>query len=147
LVTPNIILNIENNNSHKIVGFEEYMATPLANKIYFSFDYNKQSKSEKIFDRQEMKLKDIELGSNNSLCVTTSNDKFGLLGVDGLIRILNTNGDILSVFGKDKDEERQFWDNTIHVSSEINRIKFSPNGEYLISGDKNGKVIIWRYEK
>jgi len=147
LVTPNIILNIENNNSHKIVGFEEYMATPLANKIYFSFDYNKHSKSEKLFDRQEMKLKDIELGSNNSLCVTTSNDKFGLLGVDGLIRILNTNGDILSVFGKDKDEERQFWDNTIHVSSEINRIKFSPNGEYLISGDKNGKVIIWRNEK
>ena len=97
--------------------------------------------------RQEMKLKDIELGSNNSLCVTTSNDKFGLLGVDGLIRILNTNGDILSVFGKDKDEERQFWGNTIHVSSEINRIKFSPNCEYLISGDKNGKVIIWRYEK
>jgi len=148
LVTPNIILNIENNNSHKIVGFEDYMATPLDDKMYFSFDYTKQSKSEKLFDNQEMKLKDIELGVNNSLCVTTSKDKFALLGVDGLIRILNMDGEILSVFGKDRKEtETEFWNNTIRVSSEINKIRFSPTGDYLISGDKNGKVIIWRSEK
>ena len=146
-VTPNIILNILNNNSHKVVGFEDYMATPLANQIYFSFDYNTQSESEKLYDIKERELKDIGLNENYSLCVTTSNDKFGLLGVDGLIRLLNTNGELLSTFGKDRNEEKTFRGKTIHLSSEINKIKFSPNGEYLISGDKNGKVIIWRNEK
>jgi WD40 repeat protein len=147
LVTPNIILNIENNNSHKIVGFEDYMATPLNDKIYFSFDYNKQSESEKLYDNKERELKDIGLNENYSLCVTTSNDKFGLLGVDGLVRLLNTNGELLSTFGKDRDEEKTFRGKTIHLSSEITKIRFSPNGVYLISGDKNGKVIIWRNEK
>jgi len=147
LVTPNIILNIENNNSHKIVGFEDYMATPLEDKVYFSFDYNDQSESEKLFDNKGLELKDISLSNNYSLCVTTSKDKFGLLGVDGLIRLLNANGKLLSTFGKDRNEEKTFRGKTIHLSSEINKIKFSPNGEYLISGDNNGKVIIWRNEK
>jgi len=147
LVTPNIILNIEKNNSHKIVGFEDYMSTPLDDKVYFSFDYNDQSQSEKLFNNKGFELKDISLNNNYSLCVTTSNDKFGLLGVDGLIRLLNTNGELLSTFGKDRSEEKTFRGKTIHLSSEINKIKFSPNGDYLISGDKNGKVIIWRNEK
>jgi len=147
LVTPNIILNIANNNSHKIVGFEDYMATPLNDKIYFSFDYNKQSESEKLYDNKGLQLKDIDLNENYSLCVTTSNDKFGLLGVDGLIRLLSMNGELLSTFGKDRSEEKTFRGKKIHLSSEINKIKFSPNGEYLISGDMNGKVIIWRNEK
>jgi len=147
LVTPNIILNIGNNNSHKIVGFEDYKATPLADKVYFSFDYNTQSESEKLYDITERELKDIGLHENYSICVTTSNDKFGLLGVDGLIRLLNTNGELISTFGKDRNEEITFRGKTIHLSSEINKIRFSPNGEYLISGDKNGKVIIWRNEK
>lgn len=147
LVTPNIILNIENNNSHKIVGFEDYMATPLNDKIYFSFDYNEPSESEKLYENKGLELKDIGLNENYSLCMTTSNDTFGLLGVDGLIRLLNTNGELLSTFGKDRSEEMTFRGKTIHKSSEINKIKFSPNGEYLISGDKNGKVIIWRNEK
>jgi len=147
LITPNIILNIENNKSHKIVGFEDYMATPLNDKIYFSFGYNKQSESEKLYDNKGLQLKDIDLNENYSLCVTTSNDKFGLLGVDGLIRLLSTNGELLSTFGKDRSEEKTFRGKKIHLSSEINKIKFSPNGEYLISGDMNGKVIIWRNEK
>jgi len=147
LVTPNIILNIENNNSHKIVGFEDYMATPLGDKVYFSFDYNNQSEAEKLYDNKGPELKDINLNDSYSLCVTTSNDKFGLLGIDGLIRLLNTNGELLSTFGKDRDEEIIFRGKALHVSSEINKIRFSPNGMYLISGDNNGKIIIWRNEK
>jgi len=146
-ITPNIILNIENNSSHKIVGFEDYMATPLDDKVYFSFDYNDQSESEKLYDNKGLELKDIDLNENYSLCVTASNGKFGLLGVDGLIRVLNTNGELLSTFGKDRNEEKTLRGKTRHLSSEIHKIKFSPNGEYLISGDENGKVIIWRNEK
>jgi len=146
-ITPNIILNILNNTSHKIIGFEDYMATPLNDKIYFSFDYNVQREAEKLYDTTGQELKDIVLNDSYSLCVTTSNDKFALLGVDGLIRILNGNGELLSTFGKDGDKVITFRGKTIHLLSEIKNIRFSPNGEYLISGDSNGKVIIRRNEK
>lgn len=146
-VTPDLILNMKTDSFISLGNYESYMGVPLNNTIYYYFDYNEPSESEKLLDIQTNTTKDFDLKNMYSLRASTSNDKFALLGVDGLIRIRNINGDLLSTFGKDRTEVITFRGKQIVLNSKIKTISFSQNGDYLISGDEEGKVIIWKTEK
>lgn len=146
-ISPNIILNIKSGSSLTLGNYDNYKGVPLKNKIYYYFDYNKSSESEKLFDLQTNTAEDFDLKNIYSLRASTSGDRFALLGVDGLIRIRNINGDLLSTFGKDRTEVITFRGKQIVLNSKIKTINFSQNSDYLISGDENGKIIIWKTEK
>lgn len=145
-VTPNIALNINTGSSSYIGNYSDYMGIYLSNKIYYFFDYDQQSETEKLFDIQSNTIINIESKNMYSLQVSTSKDKFALLGVDGLIRIRNLEGELLSTFGNDRAEVITFSGRQIVRNSKIRRISFSNNGDYLISGDEEGKIIIWKAE-
>lgn len=146
LVTPNIILNIHNKN-HKIIdGFEKHKSIAFDKMIYFYFDYNNESRPEKLYNLETTNVKNLNLKLYYTLNASRSRNRLALLGVDGLIRVINKNGDIISTFGKDRNEINTFRGEKINSFSNICQIGFSPNGEYLISGNENGKIIIWKYE-
>jgi len=90
--------------------------------------------------------KEFDLKKYYTITGTPSHEKLALLGVDGLIRVINEQGDLLSTFGKDRNEIMTFRGERIQVFSKINSIGFSPNGQYIITGDEDGKVIIWKFE-
>lgn len=90
--------------------------------------------------------KEFDLKNYYTITGTCSYDKLALLGVDGLIRVINKEGELLSTFGKDRNELMTFRGEKIQLFSKINSIGFSPSGQYIISGDENGKVIIWKTE-
>jgi hypothetical protein len=90
--------------------------------------------------------KEFDLKDYYTLSGRQSSDKLALLGVDGLIRVINEEGELLSTFGKDRSELIIFRGEKIQLFSKINTIGLSPAGQYIISGDEDGRVIIWRYE-
>jgi hypothetical protein len=48
--------------------------------------------------------KEFDLKKYYTITGTPSHEKLALLGVDGLIRVINEQGDLLSTFGKDRNE-------------------------------------------
>jgi len=145
-ITPNTILNLNSGESVSFGSFENYMGIPLADNIYFYFDYNESSELEKLYNIKTKETRDFDLEGMYSIDVSTSINKLALLGIDGLIRIKNLHGDLLSTFGKDRTEQIKFRGKQIDSNSKIQKISLSPNGDYLISGDETGKVIIWKSE-
>ncbi len=143
-ITPNIILNTKNLESENIKGFDSFRSIPFAHKIYFYFDYNNDSKPEKLFDTGTSEFKEFDSKEFYTLCASRSLNKLTLLGVDGLIRVINQKGELLSTFGKDRNEIITFRGDKVHLFSKICKIGFSPNGQFIISGDEDGKICIWK---
>lgn len=143
-IEPNIILNIRDTSAQLVRGFERYSSIPFSSSIYFHFNYNNDSRPEKLFDLKTYNSKTFDSKSYYTITATSSFDRLALLGVDGLIRVLNKEGELISTFGKDRNEVMTFRGEKIQLFSKICSIGFSPNGEYVISGDENGKVTIWK---
>jgi hypothetical protein len=66
------------------------------------------------------------------------------LGADRLIRVRSENGKTLTTFGKTKKESSIFRGKRLIKYSDITEIGISPNSDYIISGTKLGKIIIWK---
>lgn len=49
-IEPNIILNIRDTSTHIIRGFEKFSSIPFKSVIYFHFDYNNDSRPEKLYN-------------------------------------------------------------------------------------------------
>lgn len=143
-ITPNIILDIETFNFNTISGFEKYASIPFGEMIYFHFDYNIDSRKEKLYNITNSELKEFDSKEYYTFFASKSKDNLALLGFDGLIRVINQNGELLSTFGKDRNEWTTFRGEKFKLYSKICKIGFSPNGQYIISGNENGKVIIWK---
>jgi len=146
LITPNIVLNTNNLNAEVIKGFEKYSSIPFADKIYFYFDYNNESKPEKLYDIKTFETKELDSNEFYTLYASRSHNKLALLGVDGLIRVINKKGVLISSFGKSKNRSTSFRGEKIKRYSNICKIGFSPNSQYIISGDEYGKICIWKNE-
>lgn len=146
LVSPDNILNFKSEELSKVGNFDNYKAAFLNDRIYYHYDYNEPSEAEKLVDLNTNSVKDMAFEKMFSISVSTSKDKFALLGIDGLIRIRNLDGDLLSFFGKDRSEFTTFRGKQIVLNSKINTISFAENSIYLISGDKEGRVVIWKTE-
>jgi WD40 repeat protein len=147
MITPNIIFDIKSEKLIEIDGFNLYKGIPLKGKIYYYFDYTENSEAEKLFNMQTDSVLNINTVNTYTLEAATSDNKFALLGVDGLIRIRDLNGNLISTFGSDRPIVATFRGKKILLQSKISQIGFSPNGDYLISGDENGKEIIWEINK
>lgn len=145
-IEPNIFLNLADTSVQTIGGFEKFAGVPLNNSIYFHFNYNNDSRSEQLYNRATEKSKAFDSKAYYTLTATKSNDKFALLGVDGLIKVINEEGELLSTFGQDRSELITFRGEKIKLLSNIKTIGLSPNGEYLVSGEENGKITIWKNE-
>lgn len=146
-IEPNILLNIADTTVQVIRGFEKYSSVPLNNLIYFYFNYFEESRPEQLFNRETGISKVFDRETYYTIEATRSKDKFALLGVNGLIKIINEDGELLSTFGQDRSELITLRGETINLLSTIKTIGMSPNGQYLISGDESGKVIIWKTEQ
>lgn len=144
-IEPNITLNIRDTTATIIQGFEKYSSVLFKNVIYFYFNYNIGSRPEKLYNLETLNSKEFDLKNYYTITCAQSKDKLALLGVDGLIRVINSEGELLSTFGKDMNELITFRGEKIQLFSKIRNIGMSPNGQYIISGDENGKVIIWKY--
>ncbi len=145
-IEPNLVLNIRDSSTHIIKGFERYSSIPFRSAIYFHFNHNNDSRQEKLYNSATTHSKELSLNGFYTLTGTPTNNKLALLGVDGLIRVINEKGDLLSTFGKDRNEVMTFRGEKIRLFSKISSIGFSPNGQFIITGDDNGKVIIWKNE-
>lgn len=145
-VEPNIILNITDTTTRIIPGFDQYSSTPFNKNVYFYFNYNYTSRSEKLYNLQTSNTKEFDQKKYYTHTSSPSDDKLSLLGVDGLIRVINSNGDLLSTFGKDSNEVITFRGEQIQLFSNMCQIGMSPDAQFIVSGDKTGKVIIWKHE-
>jgi WD40 repeat protein len=145
-IEPSIILNIKDTSTQIIQGFERYSGIPFNSAIYFYFNYNNDSRPEKLFNLETAKSKTFDSRSHYTITGACSYDRLALLGVDGLIRVINTEGDVISIFGKDRNEVMTFRGEKIQLFSKICSIGFSPSGKYVISGTENGKVNMWKFE-
>lgn len=103
-IEPNIILNIRDTSAQIIKGFERCSSIPLRSAIYFHFNYNNDSKPEKLYNLVTSNSKEFDLKKYYTITGTPPHEKLALLGVDGLIRVINELGDLLSTFGKDRNE-------------------------------------------
>jgi len=142
-VTPNLILDIETLNIKTISGFEKYSSIPFGDMIYFYFDYNNESRQEKLYNIKTSELEEFDSKRYYTSFASKSNDKLALLGFNGLINVIDQKGELLSSFGKDRNESTTFRGEKFKLFSKICKIGFSPNGKYIISGNETGKVIIW----
>lgn len=145
-IEPNIILNIRDTSVQLIKGFERYSSIPFNSAIYFHFNYNNDSRPEKLINLETANSKTFDSKSHYTIAATCSYDRLALLSVDGLIRVMNSEGEIISTFGKDRNEVMTFRGEKLQLFSKICNIGLSPNGKYLISGDENGRVTIWKSE-
>ncbi len=143
-ITPNIILDVETLNFKTISGFDKYASIPLGEMIYFHFDYNIDSRKEKLYNITNSEIKEFDSKEYYTFFASKSNDKLALLGFNGLIKVINKKGELLSTFGKDRNEWTTFRGEKFKLYSKISKIGFSPNGQYIISGDEKGKVSIWK---
>lgn len=146
-IEPNIILNIRDTSAQIINGFERYSSVPFNSAIYFHFNFNNDSRPEKLYDLATSTSKTFDSKSHYTIETAYARDKLALLGVDGLIRVMNPDGTIISTFGKDRNEKMTFRGEEMQLFSKICCIGFSPTGQYIISGDEYGKVVIWRSEQ
>ncbi len=146
-ISPNIILNTNSMSYQVIQGFDKYSSIPFDEMIYFHFDYNAESRQEKLYNTKTAASIDFIQDKFYTLSATRSRESLALLGVDGLIRVIDKDGQLLSTFGRDRNELITFRGEKIKLFSKIIEIGFSPNGQYIISGDENGKVIIWKYKQ
>lgn len=142
-VTPNIVLDINTLDIELVDGFETYSSIIFDNMIYFFFDYNDKSRREKLFNRERGSSKEMDPKKFYTLAAARSKTKLSLLGTDGLIRVIDNEGILLSTFGKEKPEITTFRGERFKLFSKICKIGFSPNEKYIVSGDENGKVTIW----
>ncbi len=146
LITPNILLNISNYSSNVLPDYQDYKRSiPVGNKIfYFS---NLDIDFSKLVDYSTDNQNPINVKDSKCYRASYAVDKFAFLGIDGLVRICDFNGEISQKLGKDRTESVGTRDGGSRlIFSEIEEIKLSPKGKYLITGDKFGKVIIWRNE-
>lgn len=143
-IEPNIILNIRDTSTQIVRGFERYSSIPFSSSIYFHFNYNNDSRPEKLYNLETANSKTFDSKNYYSITGTCSFDRLALLGVDGLIRVMNKEGELLTTFGKDRNEVMTFRGEKIQLFSRICCIGFSPSGKYIISGDENGRVTIWK---
>lgn len=145
-IEPNIILNIRDTTVQGIPGFERHAGVPFNSAIYFHFNYNNESRPEVLYDVDASHSRVFDSSLYYTKTGTQVNDWLALLGVDGLIRLINKEGEIISTFGKDRNELITFRGEKIQLLSKISQIGSSPNGKFIISGDEEGKVIIWKQE-
>lgn len=143
-ITPNIILDIKTLNLKIINGFEKYASIPFGEMIYFHFDYNNDSRKEKLYNIKNLQIKEFDSKKHYTLFASKSNNKLALLGFNRLINVIDEKGKLISTFGKDRNELTTFRGERLRVYSKICKIGFSPNGQYIVSGDENGKVSIWK---
>jgi len=146
LISPNILLNITDYSTEILADYQVYKRSiPVKDKIfYFS---NLDIESSKLVDYSTDNPYPIDVKDSKCYRATYSVDKFAFLGIDGLVRICDFKGEIKQKLGKDRTESVGTRDGGSRlIFSEIEEIKLSPNGKYLITGDKFGKVIIWKNE-
>ncbi|MGL1884870.1 MAG: WD40 repeat domain-containing protein [Reichenbachiella sp.] len=144
LISPNIILNIDSSNLEFIQGFEKYSGIPFSNSLYFYFDYNDNSRPEQIYNQNTsniQKLDDTEFYTFNT---SRSDNTLALLGFDRLIRVIKEDGSIISKFGKDRKLHTTFRGDKLTEFSNISCLGISPNGTFVVSGNEDGKVVIWK---
>ncbi|WP_430969076.1 hypothetical protein [Spongiimicrobium sp. 2-473A-2-J] len=144
LITPNIFLDINSLDTKLIDGFEMYSSIIFDDMIYFFFDYNDKSRTEKLFQLESKSVKEMDKSKFYSFEAARSKTKLSLLGTDGLIRVIDSEGTLLSTFGREKKETSIFRGERLTVFSNISKIGFSPDGRHIVSGDENGKVVIWK---
>lgn len=142
-IEPNIILNIKDSSAQIINGFERYSGIPFGSGVYFHFNYNNESRPEKLYNLNNANVKIYDSKNYYTASAASSNEKLVLLGVDGLIRVLNTSGELISKFGKDKNEVITFRGENINLFSNACSVGISPDGKFIISGYENGVVTIW----
>lgn len=144
LITPNILLNIKSYSTRVLPVYQNYMRSiPVKDKIfYFS---NLDVATSELVDYSTGKPNQIDVLDSKSYRASYAIDKFAFLGIDGLVRICDLNGEIKQKIGNDRTKTIGIKDGgTRVIFSEIKEIKLSPDGNYLITGDKFGKVIIWK---
>lgn len=107
-IEPNIILNIRDTTYQIIAGFERYSSIPFNSEIYFHFNYNNDSRPEKLYNLETGNSRTFDSKIFYTITGTYSLDKLALLGVDGLIRVINKEGEVISTFGKDRTEAMTF---------------------------------------
>ena len=146
LITPNILLNIIDYSSNVLTDYQDYKRSiPIQDKIFFFS--NIDIESSKLVDYSSDPPNDVDVKDSKCYRASYSANKFAFLGIDGLVRICDFDGQIRQKLGKDRTETVGTRDGGSRlIFSEIEEIKLSPNGKYLITGDKFGKVIIWRNE-
>lgn len=146
LITPNILLNITDYSSYVLPDYQDYNRSIPVNKKIFYFS-NLDMEFSKLVDYSTDISNPIDIKDSKCYRASYSADKFAFLGIDGLVRICNFNGQVNQKLGKDRTETVGTRDGGSRlIFSEIEEIKLSPNGKYLITGDKFGKVIIWKNE-
>jgi len=143
-VTPNMILNINSMGLQTIGNYEAYMSVPLKGKLYCYFDYNELSESEKIVDIMSDDIQTVDSKNKYSIRTSVSNEYFANLGIDGLIRLRDKNGKLITQLGKDRTETITFRGKQVPLYSNICEVGISPNSEYIISGTEKGKITIWK---
>jgi WD40 repeat protein len=143
-IEPNIILNIRDTSTQIFSGFDRYSSVPFSSAIYFHFNYNNDSRPEKLYNLETANSKTYDSKNYYTITGTCSFNRLALLGVDGLIRVMNKEGELISTFGKDRNEVMTFRGEKIQLFSKICSIGFSPSGQYVVSGDENGRVTIWK---
>jgi len=145
LISPNILLNITDYSTKVLPDYQDYKRSiPVKDKIfYFS---NLDIESSKLVDYSTENPNPIDIKDSKCYRATYSVDKYAFLGIDGLVRICDFNGQIKQILGKDRTEVVGTIDGSRVIFSEIEEIKLSPDGKYLITGNKFGKVIIWKNE-
>jgi WD40 repeat protein len=146
LITPNILLNITDYSSNVLTDYQDYKRSiPIQDKIFFFS--NIDIESSKLVDYSTDSPNDVDVKDSKCYRASYSADKFAFLGIDGLVRICDFDGQVKQKLGKDRTEMVGTRDGGSRlIFSEIEEIKLSPNGKYLITGDKFGKVIIWGNE-
>lgn len=143
-ITPNMILNFKSNNLKKVGEFGKFMTLPLDTKLYCYFDYDFTTENEKILDIKSDSVNFVNSEDIYSIKTIASEKYFVNLGADKLIRVRSEEGKTLTTFGKTKKELAIFRGKRLIKYSDITEIGISPNSEYIISGTRLGKIIIWK---
>ena len=143
-ITPNMTLNFESNNLEKVGDYEKFMTSPLNTKLYCYFDYDFATENEKVLDIKSGSVNFVNSEDIYSIKTIASEKYFVNLGADRLIRVRSENGKTLTTFGKTKKESSIFRGKRLIKYSDITEIGISPNSDYIISGTRLGKIIIWK---
>lgn len=142
-ISPAFTLNVNSGDFKNLEGFERYSGIPFSNHIYFYFDYNDESRQEKMLDLTTNNVINMNREMFYSHSANTNGNSLVLLGQDRIIRVLDDTGKLIAEFGRDRKTKSTFRGEQLVEYSLIKCFDISPNNSFIITGDESGKVTIW----